>query len=343
MAINAEAAGNSLKTKKPQCGNTEASEINAVIYQENNVMANATTVVDMRKFVEARDGKAFTTSQQVASAFGKQHHHVMQKLESLECSDHFLTSNFSRVQFEHRGNTYEAIEMTKDGFVFLVMGFTGAKAAAIKEGYIHAFNAMAEQLSINSEVLVGDLVGAVIGSSGEVVLNRVIDQKAYSLPATLQRSFRHTVKSRLRTRFNVQKTALIPAEELANAFNFVAAYVFDGEFLGREKAKSDLEIHYPIESLAERREGMLIQRGNEQTWLDVTLHDLRDIQGDPTPLEKLLWQLEQAGFDIRGAWWELRTYRNKLGSLSSFITGLNQAIERPQRYAVGPVAGRGAA
>lgn len=221
--------------KAPGVAALEASEINAVIDQENNVMANTTTVVDMRKFVEARDGRAFTTSQQVANAFGKQHHHVMQKLESLECSDHFLTSNFSRVQFEHRGNTYEAIEMTKDGFMFLVMGFTGAKVAAIKEGYIHAFNAMAEQLSMNPGVLVGDLVGAVIGSSGEVVLDRVIDQKANALPSTLRRSFRHTMKSRLRTRFNVQKTALIPAEELANACNFVAAYVFEGDLLPKRE------------------------------------------------------------------------------------------------------------
>lgn len=231
MARNTEQAGGSLKTKKPQCGNTEASEINAVIDQENNVMTNTTTVVDMRKFVEARDGRAFTTSQQVAQAFGKQHYHVLAKVRELECSDQFLTHNFSWVQFEHRGNQYEAVEMTKDGFVFLVMGFTGAKAAAVKEGYIHAFNAMAEQLNIKSDVLVGDLVGAVIGSSGEVVLDRVIDQKATALPVTLRRSFKHTMKSRLRTRFNVQKTALIPAEELANACNFVAAYVFEGEFL----------------------------------------------------------------------------------------------------------------
>lgn len=194
-------------------------------------MSNITTVVDMRKFVEARDGRAFTTSQQVAQAFGKQHYHVLAKVRELDCSDRFLTNNFSWVQFEHRGNQYEAVEMTKDGFVFLVMGFTGAKAAAIKEGYIHAFNAMAEQLSIKSDVLVGDLVGAVIGSSGEVVLDRVIDQKAAALPVALRRSFKHTMKSRLRTRFNVQKTALIPAEELPNACNFVAAYVFEGELL----------------------------------------------------------------------------------------------------------------
>jgi len=34
--------------------------------------------------------------------------------------------------------------MTKDGFAFLAMGFTGKKAAAFKEAYINAFNQMAE-------------------------------------------------------------------------------------------------------------------------------------------------------------------------------------------------------
>ncbi|WP_251962293.1 ORF6N domain-containing protein [Pseudomonas sp. Marseille-Q5299] len=75
------------------------------------------------------------------------------------------------------------------------------------------------------------LVGTVIGSDGEHVLDQVIDQKASALPSALRRGFKHTMKSRLRTRFSVQKTALIPAEELANACNFVAAYVFEGEFL----------------------------------------------------------------------------------------------------------------
>lgn len=79
------------------------------------------------------------------------------------------------------------------------------------------------------------LIGTVIGSDGEHVLDQVIDQKANALPAALRRSFKHTIKSRLRTRFSVQKTALIPAEELANACNFVAAYVFEGDLLLRKK------------------------------------------------------------------------------------------------------------
>jgi hypothetical protein len=38
------------------------------------------------------------------------------------------------------------VHMTKDGFMFLVMGFTGKEAGRIKEAYIAAFNAMANQL-----------------------------------------------------------------------------------------------------------------------------------------------------------------------------------------------------
>lgn len=79
------------------------------------------------------------------------------------------------------------------------------------------------------------LIGTVIGSDGEHVLDQVIDQKASAIPVGLRRSFKHTMKSRLRTRFSVQKTALIPAEELANACNFVAAYVFEGDLMPRRE------------------------------------------------------------------------------------------------------------
>ncbi len=96
--------------------------------------------------VTIENGRAVTTSISIAEFFGKQHHHVVQKIESLECSEQFLTRNFSRVKFEHRGNTYNAYQITKNGFVFLVMGFTGKKAAAFKEAYIAEFDRMEKQL-----------------------------------------------------------------------------------------------------------------------------------------------------------------------------------------------------
>lgn len=101
--------------------------------------------------VTIHDGKAVTTTEDVASYFGKQHHHVVQKLESLDCSPEFTIRNFSRmVKNKTIGSGAERevvyYEMTKDGFVFLVMGFTGKKAAAFKEAYIAEFNRMEAEL-----------------------------------------------------------------------------------------------------------------------------------------------------------------------------------------------------
>lgn len=100
--------------------------------------------------VTINNGRAITTSVAIAEFFGKQHHHVVQKIESLECSEQFLTSNFSRVKFEHRGNSYNAYQITKNGFVFLVMGFTGKKAATFKEAYIAEFDRMENELRQNN-------------------------------------------------------------------------------------------------------------------------------------------------------------------------------------------------
>ncbi|MBB3103785.1 Bro-N domain-containing protein [Azomonas macrocytogenes] len=81
----------------------------------------------------------------------------------------------------------------------------------------------------------GILLDDVIGTSGVNVLDRVIEQKASPIAASLQRSFKHTMKSRLRSRFNVQRTDLIPASQLADACNFIAAYALEGEWIGKEE------------------------------------------------------------------------------------------------------------
>ncbi len=96
------------------------------------------------------DGKPVTSSRELAVFFHKQHQHVTQKIEKIGCSDEFLTSNFSLVDYSHRGNTYKEYQITRDGFAFLAMGFTGKKAAVFKEAYINAFNLMEEQLQNQS-------------------------------------------------------------------------------------------------------------------------------------------------------------------------------------------------
>jgi Rha family phage regulatory protein len=68
---------------------------------------------------------------------------VLQALDRLECSEKFKRLNFQVVEYvDAKGQKRRLVQMTNDGFMFLAMGFTGAKAAAIKEAYIEAFNSM---------------------------------------------------------------------------------------------------------------------------------------------------------------------------------------------------------
>jgi Rha family phage regulatory protein len=66
--------------------------------------------------------------------FGKQHQHILRAIDGLGCSSEFRGSNFGLTN-ESRitGRSIRdlrSFNMTKDGFTFLVMGFTGKKAAS---------------------------------------------------------------------------------------------------------------------------------------------------------------------------------------------------------------------
>ena len=89
-----------------------------------------------------------TTSLKVAEFFGKRHDNVLRAIERLECSEKFSALNFEVADYlDEQGKFRRMVNMTKDGFVFLVMGFTGKKSAQFKEAYINEFNRMADFLN----------------------------------------------------------------------------------------------------------------------------------------------------------------------------------------------------
>ncbi|WAG17127.1 Rha family transcriptional regulator [Aeromonas hydrophila] len=109
---------------------------------------NTITSFTPAEIISLHQGQPVTTSLKVAEVFGKQHKDVLRKIATLDCSKDFNERNFALVTYQDgKGEARPAYEMTKDGFIFVVMGFTGAKAAATKEAYINAFNWMAEQLA----------------------------------------------------------------------------------------------------------------------------------------------------------------------------------------------------
>jgi len=103
---------------------------------------NAKTSNNMAELViQNSNGNDVTTSLIVAQVFGKEHKNVLRDIESLSCSEDFNRLNFERITYKDARNREQtAYEMTKDGFSFLVMGYTGAKAGEFKERFINEFN-----------------------------------------------------------------------------------------------------------------------------------------------------------------------------------------------------------
>ena len=110
---------------------------------------NTIAVSDFNDFVMLAGDQLVTTSRQVAKAFGKNHKDVLRRIRNLGCPPDFTERNFAQC-FENNdlanGKPEPFYRITKDGFVMLVMGFTGKAAMAVKIAYISAFNAMAAHI-----------------------------------------------------------------------------------------------------------------------------------------------------------------------------------------------------
>lgn len=112
---------------------------------------NTSLTTNPDHFVTSLDGQLITSSLLVAEAFHKEHKDVLRKIESLDIAENFSSAHFyAHVQKIKAGavtRDSKVYRMTKDGFMLLVMGFTGKRAMDIKIAYINAFNRMAAQLA----------------------------------------------------------------------------------------------------------------------------------------------------------------------------------------------------
>jgi Rha family phage regulatory protein len=108
-----------------------------------------TRPVIQHAFLHGTD-QPMTTSLDVAKAFRKRHADVLRAIRNMRCSLCFNERNFAFCYINNElqnGKPQPYYQMTKDGFMFLVMGFTGTDADTIKEAYINAFNSMHDHLS----------------------------------------------------------------------------------------------------------------------------------------------------------------------------------------------------
>jgi Rha family phage regulatory protein len=91
------------------------------------------------------------SSKHVADVFEKSHFHVLRDIKNLlkHLPAEFASSNFgfNKIKELHSSQeTTESVDMTRDGFALLAMGFTGVKAIKFKLDFIAAFNAMEQKI-----------------------------------------------------------------------------------------------------------------------------------------------------------------------------------------------------
>lgn len=167
--------------------------------------------------LSVREGKVVVSSRDVAEKFGKLHKNVMQSIENLECSTSFNELNFQPVEYlDKKGEKRPEVLMTRDGFTFLAMGFTGAKAAQFKEAYISEFNRMEAELKNQDR---GESLMKVLSDPHAVlkIVGALADErdKTKALEAKIEEDSHHVLFSKI----SQASKDCIPVNQLAKDIN----------------------------------------------------------------------------------------------------------------------------
>lgn len=164
-----------------------------------------------------------TTSLKVAEAFSKRHDDVLRKFKRMECSADFTERNFAPSQYQDaKGEKRPCFEMTKDGFMFLVLGFTGKLAAQIKEEYINKFNEMAEKLKAQFKARTNTDERTGLRNA----VNLLVSKKGLMYPDAY---------SLIHHRFNVEHLDELTKDQLPQAVEYIHRLALEGEYLPAAK------------------------------------------------------------------------------------------------------------
>ena len=205
---------------------------------------NAIAPTEFNPSLAVINGTIKTTSLKVAEHFGKQHKSVLRSIKNLDCSSEFSGRNFALTSTDviqpNGGLRKEpSYEMTKDGFTFLAMGFTGKEAAKWKEAYINAFNAMAEQLSSNPLQLEPKTKKALpngLTLEQQDCIKALVRQRVAELPKDKQAKAAITCWSSIKSKYGKTYKAVEP-EHFTNIVSLLGRLPLEGELV--EKPKQD--------------------------------------------------------------------------------------------------------
>ena len=179
--------------------------------------------------VSLHSGRPATTSLEVAQFFGKRHDHVMRSVRDLmdNCPEKFTAPNFGVSEYiDETGRSLPMFILYRDGFMLLVMGYTGKKALAMKLAYIEAFNRMEEELARQKEAarnITQDIVDfpGTLSITPSSVADRKPLRALVSSWAKLSNAPFDACWNQLKAAFNLANIKELPQEWIPDAIDWV--------------------------------------------------------------------------------------------------------------------------
>ncbi|MEE5088372.1 Bro-N domain-containing protein [Pseudomonas alliivorans] len=246
MARNAEQTSRSLETKKPQCGNTEASG-NEINFEEEIVMTNSTiavsNVIPFR--FETKEVRTLLINDQpwfVANDVSA----ALLYSEASAMTRHLDDDEKGLSIVQTLGGDQEMLVINESGLYSAILRSRKAEAKRFKK-WVTAEVLPAIRKNGRYEEPVGrmaTLIGQTIGTDGFHMLAALVKGKVSGLPKSAQRRATSKIWSQAHAAFGVRSAADIPAELLDSARNFVAAYVvLEGEYVERNQLDTRVDFN----------------------------------------------------------------------------------------------------
>ena len=178
------------------------------------------------------DNRPATTSLDIAEHFGKRHDHVCRDIRRIcaETPEKFHAPNFGEMSRTvkigngaEREETYFTVYF--DGFILLVMGYTGKKALGMKLAYIEAFNAMREELEHRKEPVSNpDKLPpprAPLTPDQQCTLQAIVRAKVEALPREQRGGLYPKTWSRFNNHFRLAKYCQLPQSRMSEAVAYL--------------------------------------------------------------------------------------------------------------------------
>ena len=162
------------------------------------------------------NGLATVLTTNISEVFEKNHRHVLRDVEDIiQRTPEDRRGNFIPVELERPSNLgkgivkYKAYALTKAGFTFLAMGFTGEKADKFKWAYIDEFDRMEKALS-------GEGGPDYIDEAQQREIQKAVGRRASGAPKNF-----HVIYSALKDHFRIPRYTCLQKKDFEAALAFI--------------------------------------------------------------------------------------------------------------------------